>query len=85
MSQLTLHDVRPKLLEQMQRLADLQGIATEAVALEALTIGIDAVDERVRKQLLTTREQVALKEAITEIEKVPDGAFGMIGRMIRRE
>lgn len=85
MSQLTLHDVRPKLLEQMQRLADLQGVAIEAVAMEALTIGVEAVDDRVRKQLLTTREQVALKEAITEIEKVPDGAFGMIGRMIRRE
>lgn len=85
MSQLTLHDVRPKLLERMQRLADLQGISIEAVAMEALALGVEAVDERVRKQLLTTREQVALKEAITEIEKVPDGAFGMIGRMIRRE
>ncbi len=85
MTQLTLHDLRPKLLQQMQRLAELQGVATEAVALEALTIGIVAVEDRVRKQLLNTSEQFALKEAIEEIQKVPDGTFGMIRRMIRRE
>ena len=85
MTKLTLHDLRPKLLEQMQRLAELQGVATEAVAMEALTLGIGAVEDRVRKQLLNTREQFALKEAIEEIQKVPDGAFGMIGRLIRRE
>jgi len=85
MTELTLHDLRPKLLERMQRLAELQGIATEAVAVEALTIGIDAVEDRVRKQLLNTREQLALTEAIEEIKKVPDGSFGMIGRLIRRE
>ncbi len=85
MTELTLHDLRPKLLERMQRLAELQGVATETVAVEALTIGIDAVEDRVRKQLLNTREQLALNEAIEEIQKVPDGAFGMIGRLIRRE
>lgn len=85
MSEFTLHDLRPSLLERMQRLADLQGIATEAVAVEALTIGIDAVEDRVRKQLLNTREQLALTEAIEEIKKVPDGAFGLIGRLIRRD
>jgi len=85
MTELTLHDLRPKLLERMQRLAELQGIATETVALEALTVGIDAVEDRVRKQLLNTREQLALTEAIEEIKKVPDGSFGMIGRLIRRE
>lgn len=85
MTQLTLHDLRPKLLEQMQRLAELQGVATEVVAMEALTLGIGAVEDRVRRQLLNTREQFALKEAIEEIQKVPDGAFGMIGRLIRRE
>jgi len=85
MTDLTLHDLRPKLLERMQRLAELQGVATETVALEALAIGIDAVEDRVRKQLLNTREQLALNEAIEEIQKVPDGTFGMIGRLIRRE
>lgn len=85
MTALTLHNLRPKLLERMQRLAELQGIATETVALEALAIGLDAVEDRVRKHLLNTREQLALTEAIEEIKKVPDGAFGMIGRLIRRE
>lgn len=81
MSDLTLNGLRPKLIERIQRLAELQGIAPDAVALEALTIGIDAIEDRVRKQLLNTREQVALKSAIDEIQKVPDGAFGMIGRV----
>ena len=85
MTDLTLHDLRPKVLERIQRLAELQGIALEVVASEALVIGVDAVEDRVRKQLLNTREQVVLNEAITEIEKVPDGSFGMIGRLIRRE
>ena len=79
------HDLRPKLLERIQRLADVQGIPKEAVTSEALALGVDAIEDRVRKQLLNTREQVALKEAIEEIQKVPDGSFGMIGRLIRRE
>ncbi|MES2858282.1 MAG: hypothetical protein V4704_03790 [Pseudomonadota bacterium] len=85
MPELTLHDLRPKVLDRLQRLAELQGLTVEVVASEALSIGSDAIEDRVRKRLLTTREQVALKEAITEIEKVPDGAFGMIGRLMRRE
>lgn len=83
MTELTLHDLRPKLLERIQRLADVQGIAMETVASEAVSLGVDAIEDRVRKQLLDTREQVALKEAIQEIQKVPDGAFGMIGRLTR--
>lgn len=85
MTDLTLHDLRPKVLDRLQRLAELQGIAMEAVASEALAIGVDAIEDRVRKRLLTTREQVALKEAITEIQKVPDGSFGLIGRLTRGE
>lgn len=85
MTDLTLHDLRPKVLDRLQRLAELQGIAIEVVTSEALAIGLDAIEDRVRKQLLTTREQVVLKEAITEIQKVPDGSFGMIGRLARRE
>lgn len=85
MTELTLRDLRPKVLDRLRRLAELQGLAIEVVASEALSIGVDAIEERVRKRLLTTREQVALKEAISEIEKVPDGAFGMIGRLMRRE
>ena len=85
MTELTLHDLRPKVLDSLRRLAELQGLAVEVVAAEALSIGVDAIEDRVRKRLLTTREQVAMKEAITEIEKVPDGAFGMIGRLMRRE
>ena len=46
---------------------------------------MDAIEDRVRKHLLNTREQVALKEAITQIEKVPDSAFAMIGRVVRRD
>lgn len=85
MTDLTLNDLRPKVLDRLQRLAELQGITVDVVAAEALSIGVDAIEDRVRKRLLTTREQIALKEAITEIEKVPDGAFGMIGRLMRRE
>jgi len=85
MSELTIQGLRPKLLERLQRLAQLQGCEVDAVVSEALTIGIDAVEDRVRKQLLNTREQVALKEAIEEIKKVPDGAFGKIGKLIRGE
>ncbi len=85
MSDFTIREIRPKLEERILRLAELQNLPVEKVANEALSLGIDAIEDRVRKHLLDTREQLALKEAIEEIQKVPDGAFGMIGRLIRRE
>lgn len=85
MTDLTLHNIRPKLDERLRRLAELQGLSVDTVGAEALSIGVDAIEDRVRKHLLNTREQVALKEAITQIEKVPDSAFAMIGRVIRRD
>ena len=85
MTDLTISDIRPKLEERIRRLAELQGFTVDAVASEALAIGIDAIEDRVRKHLLNTREQVALKEAITQIEKVPDASFGLIGRLVRRD
>lgn len=81
MTDLTLHNLRPKLGERLHRLAELQGLQLDAVAAEALSIGVDAIEDRVRKHLLNTREQVALKQAIEQIEKVPDAAFGMIGKL----
>ena len=66
-------------------MTELQGLTLDTVASEALAIGVDAIEDRVRKHLLNTREQVALSEAITQIEKVPDSAFGMIGRVVRRD
>ena len=81
MTDLTIHNVRPKLDERLRRLADLQGFTVDEVAIEALSIGVDAIEDRVRKHLLNTREQVALKEAIDQIQKVPDAAFGMIGKV----
>ena len=81
MSEITLQNIRPKLIERIQRLAELQGLAIDVITSEALTIGVDAIEDRVRKQLLNTREQVALKDAIEQIQKVPDAAFGMIGRV----
>ena len=85
MTEYTIHNLRPKLVERIQRLAELQGIAVDDVATEALNLGVDAIEDRVRKHLLNTREQVALKEAIDEIQKVPDDAFGLIGRLPKRE
>ncbi|MEF9977605.1 MAG: hypothetical protein RR969_05280 [Thermomonas sp.] len=85
MTDLVLHNIRPKLDERLRRLAELQGLSLDTVGAEALSIGVDAIEDRVRKHLLNTREQVALKEAITQIEKVPDSAFAMIGRVIRRD
>ena len=85
MTDLTLHNIRPKLDERIRRLAELQGLSVDTVASEALSIGVDAIEDRVRKHLLNTREQVALKEAITQIEKVPDATFAMIGRVGRRD
>ncbi|MEO6227706.1 MAG: hypothetical protein ABIO61_07635 [Thermomonas sp.] len=81
MPEITLQNIRPKLVERIQRLAELQGLAIDVVTSEALTLGVDAIEDRVRKQLLNTREQVALKDAIEQIQKVPDAAFGMIGRV----
>lgn len=81
MPEITLQNLRPKLVERIQRLAELQGLAIDAVTSEALTIGVDAIEDRVRKQLLNTREQTALKDAIEQIQKVPDAAFGLIGRV----
>jgi hypothetical protein len=81
MTDLTIHNIRPKLDERLRRLADLQGFTVDEVAIEALSIGVDAIEDRVRKHLLNTREQVALKEAIDQIQKVPDAAFGMIGKV----
>lgn len=81
MTDMTLQNIRPKLVERIQRLAELQGLAVDAVVSEALTLGVDAIEDRVRKQLLDTREQVALKDAIDQIQKVPDAAFGLIGRL----
>ena len=81
MADLTIHNLRPKLEERLRRLADLQGFTVDEVATEALSIGVDAIEDRVRKHLLNTREQSALREAIEEIQKVPDDAFGLIGRM----
>ena len=77
----TIHNIRPKLDERLRRLADLQGFTVDEVATEALQIGIDAIEDRVRKNLLNTREMTALKEAIGEIEKVPNAAFGLIGKL----
>ena len=85
MTDITLHNIRPKLDERLRRLAELQGLSLDTVGAEALSIGVDAIEDRVRKHLLNTREQVALSEAITQIEKVPDATFGMIGRVIRRD
>jgi hypothetical protein len=81
MSEITLQNLRPQLLQRIQRLAELQGLAVDVVTSEALTLGVDAIEDRVRKHLLNTREQVALKDAIEQIEKVPDAAFGLIGRI----
>jgi hypothetical protein len=81
MTDMTLQNLRPKLVERIQRLAELQGLHLDAVASEALTIGVDTIEDRVRKQLLNTREQVALKDAIEQIQKVPDATFGLIGRV----
>ena len=85
MADLQLHNLRPKLVERIQRLAELQDLPIDVVAAEALSLGVDAVEDRVRKHLLNTREQVALKEAITQIEKVPDATFAMIGKVARRD
>ena len=85
MTDLTGHNIRPKLDERLRRLAELQGLTLDTVASEALAIGVDAIEDRVRKHLLNTREQVALSDAITQIAKVPDSAFGMIGRVVRRD
>ena len=81
MTDLTIHNIRPKLDERLRRLADLQGFTVDEVATEALSIGVDVIEDRVRKHLLNTREQVALKQAIDQIQKVPDAAFGMIGKV----
>ena len=81
MTDLTIHNLRPKLDERLRQLAELQGFTVDEVAMEALAVGVDAIEDRVRKQLLNTREQVALKEAIEQIEKVPDAAFGLIGKL----
>ena len=81
MTEITLQNIRPKLAERLGRLAEVQGLALDVVASEALTIGVEAIEDRVRKQLLDTREQVALKDAIEQIQKVPDAAFGLIGRV----
>ena len=85
MTDLPLHNIRPKLDERLRRLAELQGLSVDTVGAEALSIGVDAIEDRVRKHLLNTREQVALKEAITQIEKVPDATFAMIGKVARRD
>ena len=85
MTDVTLHNIRPKLDERLRRLAELQGLSVDTVGAEALSIGVDAIEDRVRKHLLNTREQVALKEAITQIEKVPDATFAMIGKGARRD
>ena len=85
MTDLVLHNIRPKLDERLRRLAELQGLSLDTVGAEALSIGVDAIEDRVRKHLLNTREQVALKEAITQIEKVPDATFAMIGKVARRD
>ena len=81
MTDLTVHNIRPKLDERLRRLAELQGLTLDTVASEALAIGVDAIEDRVRKHLLNTREQVALKQAIDQIQKVPDATFGMIGKV----
>ena len=81
MADLTVHNIRPKLDERLRRLAELQGFTVDEVAMEALSFGVDAIEDRVRKQLLNTRELHALKEAIEQIEKVPDAAFGLIGTL----
>lgn len=81
MTDITVQNLRPKLVERLSRLAELQGFSFDTVASEALTIGVDAIEDRVRKQLLNTREQSALKDAIEQIEKVPNAAFGLIGRV----
>ena len=85
MADLTVHNIRPKLDERLRRLAELQGFTVDEVAMEALSFGVDAIEDRVRKQLLNTRELHALKEAIEQIEKVPDAAFAMIGKVDRRD
>ena len=81
MADLTVHNIRPKLDERLRRLAELQGFTVDEVAMEALSFGVDAIEDHVRKQLLNTRELHALKEAIEQIEKVPDAAFGLIGKL----
>ena len=85
MTEITLQNIRPKLAERLGRLAEVQGLTLDAVASEALTLGVEAIEDRVRKQLLDTREQVALKDAIEQIQKVPDSVFGLIGKVKPRQ
>ena len=80
MSDFTIHDLRPGLEERIRGLAELQNLPVDKVANDALSLGVEAIEDRMRKQLLDTREQVALQEAIEHIRKVPDDAFGKIGR-----
>ena len=81
MSDFTIRGIRPRLEERIRRLAELQNLPVDKVADDALSIGVDAIEDRMRKQLLDTREQMALQEAIEQIRKVPDDAFGKIGRI----
>ena len=85
MTEITLQNIRPKLAERLSRLAEVQGLALDVVASEALTIGVEAIEDRVRKELLNTREQVALKDAIDQIQKVPNATFGLIGQVKPKE
>ena len=81
MADLTVHNIRLKLDERLRRLAESQGFTFDEVAMEALSVGVDAIEDRVRKQLLNTRELHALKEAIEQSEKGPDAAFGLSGKL----
>ena len=48
MADLTVHNIRPKLDERLRRLAELQGFTVDEVAMEALSFGVDAMEDRVR-------------------------------------
>ena len=39
MTDLTLHNIRPKLDERLRRLAELQGLSVDTVGAEALSLG----------------------------------------------
>ncbi len=85
MSEITLQNIRSNLAERLSRLAELQGLSLDTVRSEALAIGVEAIEDRERKELLNTREQVALNDAIDQIQKVPDATFGLIGRVKPRQ
>lgn len=80
MTELTIRDIGPLLLERIKRVADAHGWSQQHALMHMLETGLFECEAELASKL-TDSDAMALKEAIAALEGIPnDPGFARIGR-----